>query len=72
MGLALGTSGGEGRGTIPVGAHAAYDVGIALGLLLAALLLGIAGDGAALSVLTLAAVVQIALNLNTRYTAVRA
>ncbi len=32
------------RGTIPLGAHALYDRGIALGLILAALVLGIAGD----------------------------
>lgn len=69
MGLALGSSGDQGRGSIPVAAHAAYDSGMALGLMAAGLLFGITGDAAALAVLAGAGVMQLALNLSTRYTA---
>lgn len=67
MGLALGGS-GSGRGAIPVAAHAAYDSGIALGLVAAALLFGVTGDLAALGVLAVAGVLQVALTATTRYT----
>lgn len=68
MGLALGAS-GPGQGSIPVSAHAAYDGGIALGLVGSGVLLGIAGDGAALVVLAVAGLLQVALAASTRYTA---
>lgn len=71
MGLAISAS-GEGRGALPVGAHAAYDRGIAFGLVLAAALLGMAGDAAALLVLAIAGIALVALSAGTRYTAVRA
>ena len=66
MGLALGAS-GTGRGSIPVSAHAAYDSGIAFGLVAAGVMLGFAGDGTALLVLVAAGVLQMALNVATRY-----
>lgn len=68
MGLALGAS-GTGRGSIPVSAHAAYDGGIAIGLVAAGVMLGIAGDTSALLVLAAAGVLQVALTASTRYTA---
>ena len=68
MGLALGAS-GSGRGSIPVSAHAAYDSGIAIGLVGSGILLGIAGDSAALLVLAVAGLLQSALSASTRYTA---
>ncbi|HWH43920.1 MAG TPA: hypothetical protein VNT32_04260 [Thermoleophilaceae bacterium] len=71
MGLAISAS-GEGRGGLPVMAHAAYDRGIAFGLVLAAGLLGLAGDASALLVLTAASLALVALSVNTRYSAVRA
>lgn len=75
MGLAISASDdgrSERRGTLPVSAHAAYDRGLAFGLVLAAGLLGLAGDAAALLVLAAAGTALIALSLNTRYSAVRA
>jgi hypothetical protein len=67
MGLALGAS-GTGRGSIPVSAHEAYDGGIALGLVAAGVMLGIAGDTTALVVLAVAGILQVALAAATRYT----
>jgi hypothetical protein len=72
VGLALAGSGSEGRGTIPVSAHAAYDSGLALGLVAAGVLLGIAGDMVALGILAAAGLVQAALRISTRYVVARA
>lgn len=66
MGLALGAS-GAGQGSIPVSAHAAYDSGIALGLVGSGVVLGIAGDGVAFVVLAAAGLLQVALTASTRY-----
>lgn len=69
IGLGLGSAGGSGeRGTIPVSAHAAYDGGIAIGLIGAGVLLGIAGDTGALALLAGAGIAQAALTATTRYT----
>jgi hypothetical protein len=47
--LALAGTASDGRGTIPVSAQAVFDRGIALGLLIVAVVFGIAGElGAAL------------------------
>ena len=67
VGLALASS-GRGRGSISISAHAAYDTGIAVGLIGSAILLGIAGDTAAMSILFAAGVLQVALSASTRYT----
>ena len=50
LAMALGISGTstEGPGTLPMSAHAAYDRGLAVGLLLAAGILGLTGDYSAL------------------------
>lgn len=66
MGLGIASTGG-GRGSIPVSAHAAYDGGIALGLIGAGLVLGIAGDLGALALLVGAGLVQTLLTASTRY-----
>ena len=47
--LGLAGTAPEGRGTIPSTAHAVYDRGLAAGLLLTAVLFGIAGETAALA-----------------------
>src|SRR5688500_17204448 len=46
--LALAGTADEGRGTLPVSAQAVYDRGLTLGLLVAALIFGIAGEPDAL------------------------
>lgn len=68
VGLALSAIPVEGR-TSPIGAHFAYDRGLAVALLGSSLILGIAGDMTASAFLAGAAVVQAALNLITRYSA---
>jgi hypothetical protein len=71
IGLGIGSASGSAgeRGAISVAAHAAYDSGIAIGLVGSGILLGIAGDGAALLVLAVAGLLQSALSASTRYTA---
>ena len=66
VGLALSATPGDG-GRVAIGAHFAYDRGIAFGLLGAAAVLGLAGDTVAALVLAVAATAQTALNLTTRY-----
>jgi hypothetical protein len=68
IGLGIAAS-GSGRGSLPVAAHHAYDGGIALGLVGAAVLLGLSGDGRALLVLAVAGILQLALSATTRYSA---
>jgi hypothetical protein len=68
VGLALSAAPGEG-GTLRIGAHFAFDRGVAFGLLAAAALLGLAGDSAAALFFAVAAASQTALNLVTRYSA---
>jgi hypothetical protein len=66
FGLAL-AAGSSDVATIDISAHHAYDLGIALGLLGAALVLAITGDGIAAGTLLVAALGQLALNATTRY-----
>jgi hypothetical protein len=66
VGLALGAAVSE-TGTIDVAAHYAYDVGLALGLLGAGVVLAIAGDAPAAVWFLSASAAQLALNLTTRY-----
>ena len=54
---------------MPISAHFAYDRGIAIGLLGGALMLGLADDVAASLFLAGAALVQVLLNVTTRYSA---
>ena len=69
VGLALSSTGADtgGRGTLTIAAHHAFDYGMALGLLGAAAVVGIAGDGMAAVVFAAAGLAQLGLNLTTRY-----
>ena len=70
--LALAGTATEGRGTVPLSAHAAYDRGLALGLILAAGMLGLAGYPGAVGFFLLAGLVLLALSTVTRYSVARA
>jgi hypothetical protein len=67
FGLALSATGSEGRGTLPISAHAAYDAAIAFVLIGAAVVFGIAGEPAALAFLLATGIAQLALSGATRY-----
>ncbi|MEA2386656.1 MAG: hypothetical protein QOJ22_830 [Thermoleophilaceae bacterium] len=71
FGLAVSATESEGRGTIPVSAHAAYDAAVALVLVGAAVVFGLAGQHTALLFLLAAGTAQLTLNALTRYTPVR-
>ena len=72
--MALGIAGTavDGRGTLPLSAHAAYDRGLAVGLLLAAVLFGLSDQPSALALFGVAGLLQLGLGGLTRYTAARA
>jgi hypothetical protein len=73
VGLALSAaSGAEGRGTMPSSAHAAYDIGLAAGLVIAGIALGFAGDPAATAVFTGVALFEVLVSVNTKYSLARA
>ena len=69
IGLALGAATADPRSGsgLPVATHYAFDYGLALGLLAAAVLFAVAGDTVAGVVLLATALAQLALNLTTRY-----
>ena len=67
FGLAVSATASEGRGTLPISAHATYDAALALVLVGAAVVFGLAGEPAALVVLLVAGVAQLTLNGFTRY-----
>jgi hypothetical protein len=71
VGLAAAGGESEGRGTVPIGAHAVYDLGLGLGLVGGGLLFQTAGDSAAAMVFAAAGAALLALSLITRYTPVR-
>lgn len=58
---------GAQRGTLAVGTHHAADYGISIGLVGAAALVALDGDGVAGVTLGLLALTQLALNLTTKY-----
>ena len=68
VGLALNAAVAD-TGSIDIAAHYAYDLGLAAGLLGAGVVLAISGDAPAALVFLAGAVVQLALNTTTRYTA---
>jgi hypothetical protein len=72
FGLAVSATGDDGRGTLPISAHAAYDAAVALVLLGAAAVFGVAGEETALAFLLAAGTAQLLLNALTRYTPTRA
>jgi hypothetical protein len=73
LAVALGLAGteAEGRGTLPVSAHAVYDRGLALGLLLTAVIFGLDGQHAELLVFGAAGLGVLVVALATIYSANR-
>jgi len=69
VGLGLAGTASGGRGTLPVGAQAAYDQGASLGLLLSATAFGVVGDTAALLLFGAGGLVLLAVTAVTRYSA---
>jgi hypothetical protein len=67
-GMAFSTAPGE-RGGVPIAAHFAFDRGLVIGLLAAAVMLALLADRTAAVFFALAALAQLALSLTTRYTA---
>ena len=69
--VALGLAGTDtsGRGTLPVSAHAVYDRGIALGLVLVAVVFGVADQTEAAVVFGIAGVAALVVTSITRYSA---
>ena len=67
FGLAVSATESEGRGTLPISAHATYDAAVALVLVGAAVVFGLAGEVPALVFLLAAGIAQLTLNGLTRY-----
>ena len=69
VGLALSSVGPEAEGhrTMSVATHHAFDYGLVSGLLGTALVVGLAGDRPGAALFALAALIQLSLNLTTRY-----
>jgi hypothetical protein len=67
--LGLAGTDSQGRGTLPVSAQAVYDRALALGLLLVALIFGIAGQPDASPVFAAAGLVALVMTSITRYSA---
>jgi len=71
LGLAISATDTQGRGTLPISAHAAYDAAIALVLVGAAIVFGVGGQETALIFLLAAGIAQLVLNAVTRYSPAR-
>ena len=67
FGLAVSATEAEGRGTLPISAHATYDAAVALVLVGAAVVFGLAGEVPALAFLLAAGIAQLTLTGLTRY-----
>jgi hypothetical protein len=67
--LAVAGTDSTGRGTLPVSAHAVYDRGIAVGLLLTALLFGASSETEAALVFGIAGATALIISSITRYSA---
>jgi len=67
FGLAVSATDSDGRGTLPISAHATYDAAIALVLVGAAVVFGVVGETPALVLLLSAGIAQLTLNGFTRY-----
>jgi hypothetical protein len=68
-GLGIAGTDTQGRGTIPLSAHAVYDKGIAFGLLLAAVLFGLDDQQGAMALFGATGLAQLVVGSLTRYTA---
>lgn len=68
IGLGLAGTAPEGRGTIPISAHAVYDAGLAVGLVLTAVVFGAYGEAGAAVFFFATGLVQLILSATTRYT----
>ena len=68
IGLGLAGTAPEGRGTIPISAHAVYDAGLAAGLALTAIAFAAYGEAGAAIFFFATGIVQLALSATTRYT----
>ena len=66
-GLAISGSASQGRGTIPLSAHAVYDWAIATGLVCAGIVLGFVSGPAALIIFFAAGAAELALSASTTY-----
>jgi hypothetical protein len=71
MAIELGVAGtaSEGRGTLPISAHAVYDRGLALGLFVAAAIFGLTGETDAAPVFAAAGALALLVTSITRYSA---
>ena len=71
LAIELGVAGtaSEGRGTLPISAHAVYDRGLALGLFLAAAIFGLTGETEAAPVFAAAGALALVVTSITRYSA---
>lgn len=69
--VALGLAGTEpgARGSLPLSAQAAYDRGLALGLMLAAVAFALNGEPAAMALFALAGLAALVMTAVTRYSA---
>ena len=67
--LGIAGTDASGRGTLPLSAHAAYDRGLAFGLLLAGVIFGLADQPEALALFGGAGLAQLFVGTVTRYTA---
>jgi hypothetical protein len=67
--VALAGTETTGRGTLPVSAHAVYDRGIAIGLMVVAAIFGLSGEPAAALVFAAAGIATLAVTAVTRYSA---
>ena len=68
IGLGLAGTAPDGRGTIPISAHAVYDAGLAAGLLLTGVTFAAYGEPAAALFFIATGIVQAVLSATTRYT----
>jgi hypothetical protein len=67
--LALAGTDADSRGTLPLSAQAVYDRGLALGLMVTALIFGLTGEMAALLVFAVAGLGALIVTSITRYSA---
>jgi hypothetical protein len=72
IGIAIASTSASGRGSLPPSVHADVDLGMALGLLAAAVVLGFGGQGIAFIALIAGGLVQLTLTALTRYGAATA